>query len=69
MSDAALDTPVVEGRLKAADGTPLKRKLAQALFRSRVRAFGLAFPLVAFVIAAFIIPIVSLLWQLSLIHI
>ena len=63
MSDAALDTPVVEGRLKAADGTPLKRKLAQALFRSRVRAFGLAFPLVAFVIAAFIIPIVSLLWQ------
>lgn len=49
--------------LTAADGTPLKRKLAQALFRSRLRAFGLVFPLVAFVIAAFIIPIISLLWQ------
>jgi putative spermidine/putrescine transport system permease protein len=51
------------GPLFAADGTPLKRKLAQALFRNRVRAFGLAFPLVAFVIASFIIPIILLLWQ------
>lgn len=51
------------GPLVAADGTPLKRKLAQAMFRSRVRAFGLTFPLVAFVIAAFIIPIITLLWQ------
>ncbi len=51
------------GPLVAADGTPLKRKLAQAMFRSRARAFGLVFPLVAFVIAAFIIPIVALLWQ------
>jgi len=49
--------------LIAADGTPLKRKLAQALFRSRARAFGLAFPLIAFIIAAFIIPIITLLWQ------
>lgn len=51
------------GPLVAADGTPLKRKLAKAMFRSRVRAFGLAFPLVAFVIVAFIVPIISLLWQ------
>ncbi|MDG2341002.1 MAG: ABC transporter permease [Paracoccaceae bacterium] len=49
--------------LTAADGTPLKRKLAQALFRSRIRAFGLAFPLVAFIIIAFIIPIIVLLSQ------
>ncbi|HBN32298.1 MAG TPA: ABC transporter permease [Rhodobacteraceae bacterium] len=49
--------------LVAADGTPLRRKLARALFRSRVRAFGLVLPLLAFVIAAFIIPIVVLLWQ------
>ncbi len=51
------------GPLVAADGTPLKRKLAQAMFRSRVRAFGLVFPLVAFIVAAFIIPLTSLLWQ------
>jgi len=50
-------------RLVTVDGTPLKRKLAKALFRSRARAFGLAFPLMAFVIASFIIPIVSFLWQ------
>jgi putative spermidine/putrescine transport system permease protein len=53
-----ISTPLV-----AADGTPLKRKLAQALFRSRARAFGLVFPLIAFVIASFIIPIAALLWQ------
>ncbi len=51
------------GPLIAADGTPLKRKLAQAMFRSRARAFGLAFPLVAFILVAFIIPIIILLWQ------
>lgn len=51
------------GPLIAADGTPLKRKLSQALFRSRARAFGLVFPLMAFIIAAFLIPILTLLWQ------
>ena len=51
------------GPLLAADGTPLKRKLAQAMFRSRARAFGLAFPLLAFIIISFIVPIVVLLWQ------
>ncbi|MDE0532674.1 MAG: ABC transporter permease [Albidovulum sp.] len=47
----------------AADGTPLKKKLGQALFRSRVQAFGLVVPLLAFVIVSFIVPIVVLLWQ------
>ncbi len=51
------------GPIVTADGIPLKRKLARALFRSRARAFGLAFPLIAFIIAAFIIPLISLLWQ------
>ncbi|MFQ5438538.1 MAG: ABC transporter permease [Paracoccaceae bacterium] len=51
------------GPLRAADGTPLKKKLAQAMFRSRARAFGLVFPLTAFVIAAFIVPIATLLFQ------
>ena len=36
--------------LLAVDGTPLKRKLAQSMFRSRARAFLLALPLLAFII-------------------
>ena len=42
------------GPLLAVDGTPLKRKLAQSLFRSRARAFGLALPLLAFIIVVFV---------------
>ena len=60
MTDASssADTPIT-----AADGTPLKKKLAQALFRSRVRAVGLVLPLFAFVMASFVIPILALMWQ------
>ena len=53
-----IDTPIT-----AADGTPLKKKLAQAMFRSRVRAVGLVLPLFAFVMASFVIPILALMWQ------
>ena len=49
--------------ITAADGTPLKKKLAEALFRSRVRAFSLVVPLFAFVMASFVIPIFALMWQ------
>jgi putative spermidine/putrescine transport system permease protein len=49
--------------ITAADGTPLKKKLAQALFRSRVRAVSLVVPLFAFVMASFVIPIFALMWQ------
>ena len=60
MTDAAssADMPIT-----AADGTPLKKKLAQALFRSRLRATGLVLPLFAFVMASFVIPILALMWQ------
>lgn len=47
--------------LTAADGTPLKKKLRQALFRSRVRALGLVVPLLILIIMAFLIPIVMFL--------
>ena len=50
-------------RLTAADGTPLKKKLAQAMFRSRVRAVGLVLPLLGFVLASFVFPILALMWQ------
>jgi len=60
MSDAtATDT----GLVLAADGTPLKKKLAQALFVSRLRAFGLVLPLLAFIFAFFMIPVVVLMYQ------
>ncbi len=49
--------------LTAADGTPLKKKLAQAMFRSKVRAPGLVMPLLAFVLISFVIPILALMWQ------
>ena len=39
--------------ITAADGTPLKKKLAQAMFRSKLRATGLVVPLLAFVMASF----------------
>ncbi|MEE2773320.1 MAG: ABC transporter permease [Pseudomonadota bacterium] len=48
-------------QLLASDGVSLKRKLSKALFRSRVRAFGLAFPLIALIIVAFLVPISSLM--------
>ena len=51
------------GPITAADGTPLKKKLAQALFRSRVRAVSLVVPLFAFVMVSFVIPILALMWQ------
>ena len=49
--------------LTAADGTPLKKKLAQAMFRSRVRAVGLVLPLLGFVLASCVFPILALMWQ------
>jgi len=51
------------GPLMAADGTPLKRRLAQAMFRNRLRAFGLTAPLLAFISLFFFLPIVVLLFQ------
>ncbi|MBY8976301.1 ABC transporter permease [Rhodobacteraceae bacterium NNCM2] len=45
------------GGLVAADGTPLKQRLAQALFRSRLRAFVLVSPLLLFILCVFVIPI------------
>lgn len=52
-----------DGPLIAADGTPLKSRLAKALFRTRLRAFGLTAPLLAFIFTFFFLPIVILLFQ------
>ncbi|MGB0410768.1 MAG: ABC transporter permease [Pikeienuella sp.] len=67
MTDATSNTPGEQvgksGRLLAADGTPLKLKLEQALFVSRLRAFGLVSPLLAFILAVLIVPIVIFMMQ------
>ena len=49
--------------ITAADGTPLKKKLATALFRSKLRAAGLVLPLFAFIIVTFVVPIFALMVQ------
>ena len=49
--------------LQAADGTPLKKKLQQSLFRNKLRAFGLVSPLLIFLIFLFVFPSILLLWQ------
>ncbi|MFK7944637.1 MAG: ABC transporter permease [Paracoccaceae bacterium] len=51
------------GPLMAADGTPLKARLAKAMRVSRLRAFGLVSPLLAFITIFFFLPIIILLWQ------
>jgi putative spermidine/putrescine transport system permease protein len=51
------------GPMLAADGTPLKKKLRQALLRSRIRAFLLVAPLLLFILLVFAAPIAALLTQ------
>jgi len=58
MSDSTANVPVL-----AADGTPLKRSLAQALRREKTRALLLIAPLLIFVLISFIFPIASMLFR------
>ncbi len=70
MTDASYQVDAVHrtqtdasGLLLAADGTPLKKKLREALKVSRRRAFLLVAPLLLFIMASFVIPILLLLAQ------
>ncbi|MEO1179064.1 MAG: ABC transporter permease [Pseudomonadota bacterium] len=49
--------------MRAADGTPLKRSLARALRRQKLRALALVAPLLIFVLITFVIPIGSMLFR------
>ena len=51
------------GEMLAADGTPLKRSLARALRRQKIRALLLIAPLLIFVLVTFIAPIVDMLFR------
>ena len=55
-----------DGPMLAADGTPLKKSLARALRRQKLRALALTAPLLIFVLVSFIAPITpgSLLFTL-----
>jgi len=58
MSDITDTGPVI-----AADGTPLKRSLARALRRQKIRALLLIAPLLLFVLLTFIMPIGDMLFR------
>ncbi|MFK5997580.1 MAG: ABC transporter permease [Rhodobacterales bacterium] len=58
MTDATTDS---SGPALAADGTPLKKQLAQAMFRSKMRALGLVTPLLILITLAFLVPLVVFL--------
>jgi putative spermidine/putrescine transport system permease protein len=58
MSDTTQTGPVL-----AADGSPLKRSLARALRRQKLRALMLVAPLLLFVLVAFILPVADMLYR------
>lgn len=47
--------------MRAADGTPLKQKLAQTMRREQLRALALIAPLLLFICIAFVMPIIMML--------
>ncbi|WP_347311451.1 ABC transporter permease [Defluviimonas sp. SAOS-178_SWC] len=51
------------GPMRAADGTPLKKSLARALRRQKLRALMLIAPLLIFVLVTFIAPIADMLFR------
>jgi putative spermidine/putrescine transport system permease protein len=51
------------GPMRAADGTPLKKSLARALRRQKLRALALITPLLVFVIVTFVAPIADMLFR------
>ena len=50
-----------DGIVRAADGTPLKARLAKALRREKQRSFLLIAPLLFFIVISFLIPIGDML--------
>ncbi len=57
------DTTPQTGPMIASDGRPLKRSLARALRRQKLRALMLIAPLLIFILVTFIAPIVDMLFR------
>ena len=54
---------VADSTLRTADGVPLKRSLRRATARRRVRAFLLVVPILAFLLVAFVFPVIDMLFR------
>jgi putative spermidine/putrescine transport system permease protein len=52
-----------DGVVRAADGTPLKKSLARALRREKMRSLVLISPLLIFILVSFILPIGDMLFR------
>ncbi len=52
-----------DGIVRAADGTPLKARLAKALRREKLRAFLMIAPLLFFIVISFLLPIGDMLFR------
>lgn len=52
-----------DGIMRAADGTPLKKSLARALRRDKLRSFILIAPLLLFIVISFVLPIADMLFR------
>ncbi|MEM0898525.1 MAG: ABC transporter permease subunit [Pseudomonadota bacterium] len=52
-----------DGVMRAADGTPLKKSLARALRREKLRSFVLIAPLLLFILISFLAPIADMLFR------
>ena len=64
MSDTSASTETApSGPMLAADGTPLKKSLARALRRQKLRALMLIAPLLIFVLVSFVAPIADMLFR------
>ncbi|MEM9344776.1 MAG: ABC transporter permease [Pseudomonadota bacterium] len=67
MTDATAGPRVTEatpsGQMLAADGSPLKKSLARALRRQKIRALLLIAPLLLFILVTFIAPIADMLFR------
>lgn len=63
-SDGGAMSDITEaGPMRAADGTPLKKSLARALRRQKLRALALIAPLLIFILVTFIAPIADMLFR------
>ena len=60
---SAKDADADTGPMLAADGTPLKRSLARAMRRQKLKALALVAPLLVFIIITFIVPIGQMLFR------
>ena len=63
VQDSLDGTQIDDGVVRAADGTPLKARLAKALRREKLRSFLMIAPLLLFILLSFVVPIGDMLFR------